>query len=403
MTDKTLEGKTISGNKGKYKIIERIGAGGFGEVWRAEDGQNTVAVKILRPEHYQNGGVDKFIQEGDITQKLKHKHIIHTFEAGQDDNLGPYIVMDYLDGGNLNSYLQHGGLDTSRARQIIIDVAGALAYAHSEGVLHRDIHPGNILFDKEGRAVLTDFGLAAVMKSSRVYGSIINSVSQSHATAPTNINDALKQIFHAMERSGGKDTQLAETVKSLWIGVREYAAHEIFSSGTGIKAATDKSDQFSLSRVAHKLLIGVLKDGRYTDILQKAAAVEPQERFASMKDFITAIQTVPDYLSSLRQKKKEAAGKRLSREGLEEICTLGEKGYKEEPINKERMKELLAKIHSEQYSAYYNFFDALNDSCHKNGELVLGVDTDKAGKIFLDIQQNILPLFKRMKALQEQK
>ncbi len=396
--EKNLEGKIIKVQQVDYRIAEKIGLGGFGEVWRAEAAPGKVAVKILLPEHYQNGGVDRFIQEGNLTKKLQHEHIIHTYEVGKDNQLGPYIVTEYLEGGSLNQYLQHGGIDTARARQIIKDVAEALDFAHGNKILHRDVHPGNILFDKKGRVVLTDFGLAAVMKSSPLYGSITSYVSQSHPAATVSVDEALKQIFPAMARSGGKNTQLAEMVRSLWIGTKEYAAPEIFRSGKGIEAATEQSDQFSLAKVAYALF-GVIGEKRLQQVVGQALYDNPEQRFKAMKEFIAAIQAVPDYLSLLRQKKGIASGKPFSKAELEEVCTLGEQGYKEEPTNKDALQEVLEQIRSAQHDAYSALATEAEKILKREGK---SISTQKRGEVramIMPIKTDILPLYNKIKML----
>ena len=125
---------------GKYEIVRVIGEGGMGVVYEAHDPElkRTVALKVLK-----QADADRLRREASAAAKLRHPNIVTVYEIGPD-----YIAMEYVRGGRLR-------WDKAVLRQ----VAGALAYAHSQGVVHRDLKPGNVLLEENGRAVLTDFGL----------------------------------------------------------------------------------------------------------------------------------------------------------------------------------------------------------------------------------------------------
>ena len=134
---------------GPYKILERIGAGGMGEVWRAWDLRlgRPVAIKQLT-EQYRN----EFLREAQAIAALSHPNICTLYDIGPD-----YLVMEYIDGKPLE-----GPLPSSLAVHLIIQVSSALEEAHRKGLLHRDLKPGNILSTASGVAKLLDFGLAKV-------------------------------------------------------------------------------------------------------------------------------------------------------------------------------------------------------------------------------------------------
>ncbi len=137
----------------KYTLKERIGSGGAGVVFLAEDTtlQRPVALKFLQASAH----LERFKREARFTARLNDPAIVQVYETGEVDGQ-PFIAMQYVDGGNLAA----ADLDTTGTVKIIRQVASALAHAHGEGIVHRDIKPENILIDSSGRAYLTDFGIA---------------------------------------------------------------------------------------------------------------------------------------------------------------------------------------------------------------------------------------------------
>lgn len=160
--------------QGKYEIIEHLGDGGFGAVYKARHLELglTVAIKLLHPEmltHEENR--TRFQTEGKILEKLSHPNVVHLYENGISTNHLPYIVMEFLQGETLNSILGQGRkLTPAEAVDVGIQVCDALTAAHLCGIVHRDLKPNNIvLLTRRDRLVkLLDFGLSRVMESSKV-------------------------------------------------------------------------------------------------------------------------------------------------------------------------------------------------------------------------------------------
>jgi eukaryotic-like serine/threonine-protein kinase len=148
------------------EILELIGLGGSAEVYRALDlRQNReVAVKVLA-ERAEPEMVLRFVREGRVLSRLRHAHIIQVFEMG-DAQGQRYLVMELVSGGSLKERLQKGKIPWREAVQIAVQVAQALEHAHASDVIHRDVKPGNIMFDAAGQAKLTDFGLAHLSDAS---------------------------------------------------------------------------------------------------------------------------------------------------------------------------------------------------------------------------------------------
>ncbi|HUU61039.1 MAG TPA: BTAD domain-containing putative transcriptional regulator, partial [Acidimicrobiia bacterium] len=145
-----------------YQLLERIGEGAFGFVWRASQVSvdREVAVKVVRPEHSNRpGAVLGFQAQAQLLATLEHPHVVPIFDFWRDPD-GAYLVMPLMAGGSLEK-ADTATWNTSRAVGVIEQITSGLAHAHRLGFVHADLHPGNVLFDAEGNAYLADFGLAA--------------------------------------------------------------------------------------------------------------------------------------------------------------------------------------------------------------------------------------------------
>lgn len=142
-------------------ILELLGIGGAAEVYRAVDlRRGKVAVKILS-QNAEPEMVRRFLREGQAMSGLRHPHILQVHEMGEYEGTR-YIILELATGGSLRDRLQRDKLCWREAVQIGIQLAAALQYAHDQGIFHRDVKPGNVMFDAAGNAKLMDFGLAHV-------------------------------------------------------------------------------------------------------------------------------------------------------------------------------------------------------------------------------------------------
>ena len=145
----------------RYLLERELGAGGMATVFLAHDPRHhrKVAIKVLRPELAAFIGAERFLKEIETTASLQHPHILPLFDSGRVEST-VFYVMPYVQGESLRSRLaRERQLPVSDAVQIATDIAGALDYAHRQGVIHRDIKPDNVLFH-DGRALVADFGIA---------------------------------------------------------------------------------------------------------------------------------------------------------------------------------------------------------------------------------------------------
>ena len=154
--------------EGRYRIEREIGEGGMATVYLAEDlrHERNVALKVLKPELAAGVGAERFLAEIKTTANLQHPHILALYDSGEADGF-LFFVGPYIEGETLRDRLdQDKQLPVDDAVRIANEIADALDYAHRQGVIHRDIKPGNILLH-EGRVIVADFGIALAVGAAR--------------------------------------------------------------------------------------------------------------------------------------------------------------------------------------------------------------------------------------------
>jgi hypothetical protein len=157
---------------GRYKVAKKLGEGGKGIVFKAEDTRlgRTVAIKVIKGEGLDQESFARFEQEAKATAGLSHPHIVAIYDIGQEDE-SHYLILEFVDGPNLSGLIssQPGArCDAATTLRIGSQVCQALEYAHSHGILHRDIKPENIMITSEGLPKLMDFGLAGALRGSKL-------------------------------------------------------------------------------------------------------------------------------------------------------------------------------------------------------------------------------------------
>jgi serine/threonine protein kinase len=175
---------------GRYQLLELIGRGGMGEVWRAHDTETdrVVAIKVL-PAHLSDDESfqERFRREAHAAARLNNPHIIPIHNYGEIDGR-LYVDMRLIEGSDLHNVLAGGPLEPDRAVRIIEQVAKALNAAHKVGLVHRDVKPSNILLDEDYFAYLIDFGLARATGETRLTN-VGNAVGTFHYMAPERLGD----------------------------------------------------------------------------------------------------------------------------------------------------------------------------------------------------------------------
>ena len=153
-----MTGQTL----GHYQILEKLGSGGMGDVYKARDTRlnRPVAIKVLPQDKVVNADRKRrFIQEARSASALNHPNIVVIHDINEETGVD-YMVMEYIAGKTLDAAIPRQGMRLGEALKVAIPVADGLAKAHSAGIIHRDVKPSNIMIADDGRVKILDFGLA---------------------------------------------------------------------------------------------------------------------------------------------------------------------------------------------------------------------------------------------------
>jgi len=166
-SDSAAPPEPVPGQFGRFEVRKKIGGGAFGAVYLAYDPvlDREVALKVPRAAVLNSAEARaRFLREPKAAAQLRHPHIVPVYDAGSDgDHL--YIASAYIEGKTLADAMAQSPLDPAEAARIVFDLAEALHYAHETGVVHRDVKPANIMIDRQGQALLMDFGLARIERA----------------------------------------------------------------------------------------------------------------------------------------------------------------------------------------------------------------------------------------------
>jgi serine/threonine protein kinase len=314
---KVLKGDVDGFVLGGYKLLYKIASGSFGRVFRAVDprGGRVVAVKVLRRRWSEDQQrIDLFIREGRVGLTLKHPNIVEVLAMSQDKISGQYyIVMEFVEGGNLREILAiRKTLTPSEALRIIEDSASGLAYAYSRGVTHRDIKLTNLLISSTGECKLVDFGLA--------------------------------QFFASFAK---EEEKVDRTV--------DYAGLE---RATGVKQGDVRSDIYFLGCALYEMLCGKsplqmtrdrharMRPQRFTEVqtLDPAAVQAPPSVFALVETMMSLspqrrFQTPSQLLEAVRACRRELSGKDQSRPASRSVFVV-ERDDRLQDALRDKLKEL---------------------------------------------------------------
>jgi eukaryotic-like serine/threonine-protein kinase len=259
---------------GRYRLIELLGQGGMATIYRARDAQleRDVAVKVLRPEYGADPDfLDRFRNEAQSAASLNHPSVVAVYDYGTDP-VGPFIVMELVEGEDLATIVRRSGaLPPRAAARLVAQAARAIEAAHARGFVHRDIKPGNILVTRDGRVKVADFGIARAMAESALTlpGTTLGSV---HYFSP--------------EQARGEPATPASDIYSLGIVLFELlTGRRPWTGDTAAAIATARlTGAVPSPSAAHGGIPPTLEA-----ITRKALATSPDERFASAADMADAL------------------------------------------------------------------------------------------------------------------
>ena len=213
-----LEREALEGSfVGRYKLLERLGAGGMGVVYLAEqnDPRRRVALKLLRPGLATREMLLRFAHEAQVLGRLSHPGIAQIHEAATTDGAHgsrPYFAMELVEGPPLTEYARQRELSLRRRIELLIDVCRAVQHAHQKGVVHRDLKPANILVDPAGRPKILDFGVARAVDA-----------DLQRSTRHTRVGEIVGTLAYMSPEQASGDPDLVDTRTDVYaLGVLGY-------------------------------------------------------------------------------------------------------------------------------------------------------------------------------------
>jgi serine/threonine protein kinase len=292
----------------QLEVIELIGAGGMGAVFRARQPKlnRLVALKVLPASLAERDPAfaERFEREGQMLARLHHPNIVAVYDSGRAGDFF-YLLMEHVDGVNLRQAMRASRFTPAQALGIVPRICDALQYAHDEGVLHRDIKPENILLDAKGRVKLADFGIAKLIGDGTP-----DSPRAIHASHPANLTQA-----------------------GAALGTPSYMAPEQRETPSDVD---HRADIYSLGVVFYELLTGELPHGafarpsaksdadpRVDAIVQQALEKERARRQSSASEVKTQVETLANTPLQPSPPANAAAGSRILRKTIRRVALIG--------------------------------------------------------------------------------
>src|SRR5437870_4009674 len=274
-----MELKSIS----RYRILEKLGAGGMGEVFLAEDTRlgRKVALKILAEELTQNRDrLSRFDQEAYAASALNHPNILTIYEMG-DESGRHYIATEFVDGITLRKRMAGSPMELTEILDIAIQVTGALEEAHAAGIIHRDIKPENVMIRKNGHVKVLDFGLAKLTEKVST-GEETDTEAVTRALVQTDAGVVLgTSQYMSPEQARGKPIDARTDIWSLGVMLYEMASgHPPFTgeTKTDVIVAIAKNDPLPIARFAPAI------PAEFEWIVMKALRKHVDERYQTVKE-----------------------------------------------------------------------------------------------------------------------
>ncbi|GLH74491.1 hypothetical protein GETHLI_29930 [Geothrix limicola] len=279
---------------GRYQILRPIGQGGMGTVYLAEDPllKRRVAIKVVRVTgNARHQAMLRFRREAEISAQLNHPNLVTIYDVGVEEDLGPFLTMEYVEGKSLGKHIKEKSLDTEASAKVLIQAMRALRAAHRSAIVHRDVKPDNILLSEEGRAKLMDFGIARTM---------------GHMSLNPEQDPDAPLLDDPSQGGYAQTLALRLTVTGDFLGSPAYAPPEVLRGSEG----TPASDRYSFAATAFELLTGQLPHPgsgltqiiihilqepvalppdmppRLGAVFQRALSIDPDDRYPTLPEFM---------------------------------------------------------------------------------------------------------------------
>ena len=277
-------GRTVS----HYKILSKLGEGGMGVVYKAEDLKlhRFVALKFLPPHVSDDDAAQRFVNEAHAGSALDHPNICAIYEIDQTPEGQMFIVMPCYEGASLQTMVKGGPLELGEAVEIANQVAKGLTKAHERGIIHRDIKPGNILVTSDGLAKIVDFGLAKLATQARLTrtGTTVGTV-----------------MYMSPEQARGEETDQRSDIWSLGV-----VLYEMVTGSPPFKGEHEQAIIYSILNQTPELVGGLVPSAPkdLKRILTKALAKAPADRYQQVSELSADLEALKD---SVQQKAKMQA------------------------------------------------------------------------------------------------
>ncbi len=268
-------GKTVS----HYRVLEKLGEGGMGVVYKAEDTKlkRTVALKFLPPELTRDSEAkERFIQEAQAASSLEHPNICNVHEIGETEDEQIFIAMACYEGETLKRKIERGALALDQAIYVAIQVAEGLAKAHARGIVHRDIKPANIMVTDDGMTKILDFGLAKLSGKARL--------TRTSSTAGT-------IAYMSPEQVGGREVDSRTDIWSLGV-----VLYEMVTGQLPFRGEYEPAMIYSILNDKPKLM-SLLRDGVQRElerVVERTLAKTPEERYGNVTDLLADLRALSE-------------------------------------------------------------------------------------------------------------
>ncbi len=293
MSDKEADKLEAGNSLGHYRILKKIGEGGMGEVFLAEDVnlKRKVALKVLAARLTNDDvRVRRFQQEALAASALNHPNILTIYETGEWQGRG-LIATEFIDGVTLRGRMRNKNLRLADALDIALQIAGALAAAHSAGIVHRDIKPENVMLRPDGLVKILDFGIAKYSEPTRAAGALIKTTPGERIGTTA---------YMSPEQARGLEVDARTDIWSLSVILYEMVARNLPFAG---KTATDR-----IAAILEREPAPLTKQRRDVPaelerIVSRALAKDKNERYATVNDFAADLRALRGTLGDERPQK----------------------------------------------------------------------------------------------------